>query len=217
MTRDPLALLAPQVKPYGLFVMGHFCEGEETLVLVGADSDFWNSFKRSDEFVDALPDPIDRWSKRILYDIAHKHDGTAVFPSDGPPFEPFIEWATKTGRFWQSPTGMLVHDTAGLMISIRGAVKLPFASSSSQIASNPCDSCASRPCAVACPISALSPDHFYDVPKCKAYLDTLEGNDCMSGGCLVRQGCPVSQSFNRPKKQSAFHMNAFMGIKPPLK
>lgn len=211
MSIAPLALLTSQVAPHGLFIMGHVCEDDSTLVLVGADTRFWDCFKESVEYTDTLPDPIDRWSKNILNRIAAEHGGTAVFPSDGPPFEPFITWATKSGRFWQSPMGMLIHDTAGLMVSIRGAIRLPIISPPQQQRANPCDSCAQRPCEAACPINALSPDHFYDVPKCKTYLDTSQGSDCMSGGCLVRQICPVSQSFNRPTEQSAFHMKAFIG------
>jgi epoxyqueuosine reductase len=217
MSTHTIDQLSARVRPHGLFVMGFFCENDETLVLIGADKGFWEHFKQSPEFSDTLVHPIDRWSKQLLTKIATEQNGSAVFPSDGPPFAPFIAWATQSGRFWQSPTGMLVHDTAGLMISIRGAIKLPFATRTQPTRPNPCDSCVERPCAVACPISALSAEHFYDVPKCKTYLGTPQGSDCMSDGCHVRQICPISQSFNRPKEQSAFHMNAFMGIKNSAK
>lgn len=213
MTTDHIERLTAQVVPYGLFVMGHVCEGSDTIFLIGADKDFWGHFTQSPEFSDAQPDPIDRWSKRLLNTIAQEHDGSAIFPSDGPPFAPFIAWATKSGRFWQSPTGMLIHDKAGLMISIRGAIRVPVVSRPQPLAERPCGTCPEKPCATACPVLALSTQHFYDVPTCKIHLDTSQGTDCMLGGCLVRQACPVSQSFNRPAEQSAFHMNAFMGIK----
>ena len=212
MNTATVELLDEQVATFGLFVMGHVSEGEETIILVGADQEFWDCLKQSPEFTDTLPDPIDRWSKRLLNKLAADYNGSAVFPSDGPPFAPFISWATQSGRFWQSPTGMLIHDTAGLMVSIRGAIKIPLVLAPQITQPSPCNSCVGRPCATACPISALSTEHFYDVPKCKTYLNTPQGEDCMTGGCLVRQICPVSQSFDRPLKQSAFHMNAFMGI-----
>jgi len=210
MNVDITAQLSPKVDPNGLFVMGHIAKADHTLALIGANSGFWDHFKGDAEYSDGQPDPIDRWSKRIINQIASDLQGTAVFPSDGPPYAPFIAWATQSGRFWQSPTGMLVHDTAGLMISIRGAIKVPLISKQQQELSNPCESCVERPCATACPVSALSVDHFYDVPTCKTHLATEAGLDCMAGGCLVRQICPISQSFNRPKAQSAFHMKAFM-------
>ena len=210
MNVDITALLSPKVEPHGLFVMGHVVEADHTLALIGADSGFWGHFKCDAEYSDGQPNPIDRWSKRIINQIAADHKGAAVFPSDGPPYEPFIAWATQSGRFWQSPTGMLVHDTAGLMISIRGAIKVPLTSKRQREAASPCESCLELPCASVCPVSALSADHFYDVPICKTHLGTKAGLDCMTGGCLVRQICPISQSFNRPAEQSAFHMEAFM-------
>jgi hypothetical protein len=199
-----------QATPLGLFVMGAFNDDHGSVVLLGAAPAFWPEFKASPEHSDGLPNPIDRWSKRHINAIAVHFDGTAVFPSDGPPYAPFIAWALKTGRFWQSPTGMMVHDTAGLMISIRGAIKLPVLVQS-QTSGNPCDSCADQPCATACPVNALSLTAMYDVPTCKAYLDTPAGNRCMSGGCHVRTACPISRSFNRDPAQSAFHMRAFRG------
>ncbi|SPH22479.1 hypothetical protein ASD8599_03223 [Ascidiaceihabitans donghaensis] len=193
---------------YGMFVMGHLSDGEDTLVLVGADTGFWDVFTQSAEFKDGMKNPIDRYSKRVIGGMA---DGAVThFPSDGPPYDPFITWALKSGRFWQSPTGMMVHDTAGLMISIRGAIRLPRTFAASQaLEASPCDSCETRPCVTACPVGALNAVSFYDVPKCKAYLDTPAGGDCMSKGCLARRLCPISIQFDRPDAQSAFHMRAF--------
>lgn len=208
-----LTQLKEQVAQHGLFVMGHLGADGDTLILIGADHGFWRTFTQSSEYTDGQANPIDRWSKRIIDQVAADHGGTATYPSDGPPYAPFISWAMNTGRFWQSPTGMLVHNTAGLMISIRGAIRSPNLSVNAKLAQNPCDTCIDQPCANACPVSALSTEHFYDVPKCKSYLGTPQGADCMSAGCLVRQACPVSQSFGRLHEQSAFHMNAFMGLK----
>ncbi|WP_299612580.1 ferredoxin [uncultured Tateyamaria sp.] len=193
------------VAPYGLSVMGH----TDTRVLVGPDADWWDSFTRSTEYRDGQPDPIDRWSKRVLGDVAQALGAVAVFPSDGPPYAPFIAWALATGRFWQSPTGMMIHDTAGLMISIRGAIEFSDPIESVPAGTNPCDRCDDRPCVTACPVGALSADAPYDVPACKAYLDMPAGVQCMTWGCHVRRVCPVSQRFDRSDAQTAFHMKAF--------
>ncbi|MEP1587458.1 ferredoxin [Tateyamaria sp.] len=201
--------ISDMLRPHGLFIMGQ----DGARILIGTDARWWNVFTSSPEFSDQVKDPVDRWSKRILGDLAARLGAQAVFPSDGPPYAPFIAWALATGRFWQSPTGMMVHDTAGLMISIRGALELPapLASTGIPTAKNPCDSCATRPCVSACPVDALSADMAYDVPACKAYLDAPGGADCMTQGCRVRCACPISQSFARSDAQSAFHMKAFRG------
>ena len=177
------------------------------IILVGADRGFWAVFTASPEASDGHPDPIDRWSKRVLRPLAKD----CVFPSDGPPYAPFIAWARSSGRFWQSPTGMLVHDTAGLMISIRGALILDVTVPLAPTKESPCVTCIDRPCVTACPIAALSDAAPYDVPACKAYINSSEGAACISQGCATRLACPISQSFDRPTNQTAFHMRAFRG------
>ncbi len=192
---------------HGLFVMGTLEHDDLNLALIGANATFWNHFQTSAEFLDGAKDPIDRYSKRHV--IAMAQGGRTFFPSDGPPYHPFIAWALKSGRFWQSPTGMMVHDTAGLMISIRGAVELQGKLPDTSPQASPCDTCADRPCITACPVEALNAHSLYDVLKCKEYLNTASGAECMERGCAVRRICPVSQSFDRPEAQSAFHMKAF--------
>jgi len=195
------------VTPHGLMIMGH----DQARVLIGTDAGWWEVFTASPEYHDQARDPVDRWSKRILGALAVRIGAAAAFPSDGPPYAPFIAWALATGRFWQSPTGMMIHDTAGLMISIRGALTLADPLPVPPAAQSPCAACPDRPCVSACPVGALSATARYDVPACKAYLDAADGRDCMNGGCQVRRACPVTQRFARPKAQSAFHMKAFVG------
>ncbi|MEL6466815.1 MAG: ferredoxin [Pseudomonadota bacterium] len=200
-----LDAVARAVKPHGLMVMG----AEKNLVLIGTDAGWWDVFTQSSEYLNKVKDPVDTWSKRITCGIAAKLGAKAHFPSDGPPYAPFIAWALDTGRFWQSPTGMMIHEKAGLMISLRCALEFIEEFESVPAGTNPCEACATKPCVTACPVDALSDAHFYDVPACKAYLDTPRGDTCMTGGCLARRACPVSQSFARPDAQSAFHMKAF--------
>ena len=204
MTLDDMS---KAVRPHGLMVMGH----TDTHVLIGTDADWWDVFTTSPEYSDQAANPIDRWSKRIIGDMAAQAGARACYPSDGPPYAPFIAWALATGRFWQSPTGMMIHDTAGLMISIRGAIELNVPLPSATPAHSPCDGCADRPCVNACPVGALSAVAPYDVPVCKTYLASPPGSQCMAQGCQVRRACPVSQRFDRPDAQTAFHMKAFLG------
>ena len=206
-----LATLKIDAAKHGLFMMGQMHDAGDTVVLLGADRGMWPKFQASAEYSDAMANPLDRWSKRVFAGIADTHGATCVFPSDGPPYAPFIAWAQATGRFWQSPTGMLIHDRAGLMISIRGALRFPkLLPLEPALGSSPCDTCIDKPCTQACPVNALNGDTFYDVPACKAHLGVPEGQECMAGGCLARRVCPVSHNFNRDPEQSAFHMAAFV-------
>lgn len=180
-----------------------------TVVLLGTGANFWPIFASSDEHLDGMPHPIDRWSKRIVGTLADQFDATTAYPSDGPPYPPFISWALKTNRFFLSPVGMMVHDTVGLMISIRGALLFDteIAIPTTDLASL-CTVC-EAPCTTACPVDALGGDAGYDVKACHSYLDTPEGQSCMTQGCHARRACPLSAGANRTDAQSALHMKAF--------
>ncbi|NRA98438.1 MAG: ferredoxin [Rhodobacteraceae bacterium] len=185
-------------------------EDGRTLALLGPkEPGFWDYITGQPEFIDGAPDPVDQWSLRVIGTIAEELEAEAVFPFGGPPYHPFIRWAQESGRCWLSPVGLLVHDTAGLMVSFRGAVILDEPFVPSPQAATPCDTCTDRPCETACPVSALAPEQSYDVPKCVAYIDSPEGATCRSEGCLVRRACPVSQSYGRVEAQSAHHMRYF--------
>lgn len=154
-------------------------------------------------------DPVDRYSTRVIHDLADRFDAQADFPFGGPPYAPFITWALDSGRAWSSPVGMLVHDVAGLMISYRGALSWPDLPCPRPPARpSPCDDCP-RPCLSACPVDAFSTDRPYDVAGCHAHLASPAGATCMTQGCLTRLACPISQSFGRDPAQSQHHMHAF--------
>ncbi|MGB3316183.1 MAG: ferredoxin [Albidovulum sp.] len=218
MTTPDLARIERLAATHRLAVFGGFhpaagddCpDGTGTLLLIGpSEPGFWAHVTTMPEWQDGAPDPLDRWSKRVLDDIAATFSGQAIFPSDGPPYPPFIRWAQRTGRVWASPVQILVHDRAGLMVSFRGALALPgrIDLPAPPLAS-PCDTCPDRPCETACPASALTPAG-YDVPACHAFLDTSAGQDCLSSGCHTRRACPLSQAYGRLPEQSAYHMRLF--------
>ncbi|MCU9848400.1 ferredoxin [Defluviimonas sp. WL0024] len=212
-----LAAIAERAAAERLAVFGAFhpadgdeLEGAETLILFGpAEPGFWGHLTSQPEWRDGAPDPIDRWSARVLGNFAQRLGGRAIFPSEGPPYPPFFRWALRTGRAWPSPVQLLVHDTAGLMVSYRGAIALPQRLALPDApAASPCADCTAQPCRTACPAAALTPQH-YDLPVCHAFLDTREGQDCLSRGCGVRRACPVSRAYGRLAEQSAYHMRRF--------
>lgn len=183
-------------------------EGVATLVLLGPlEPGFWPAFTASPEYRDDTPHPLDRWSLRVITGMAERLGATPFFPFGGPPYQPFIAWAKASGRAHSSPVGLLVHDTAGLMISYRGALGFAERIEAPAPPPNPCETCQTRPCLTACPVDAFASGS-YDVAACKADLER-PGNDCMTRGCAVRRACPVSRDYGRLEAQSSFHMRAF--------
>ena len=204
------AEVAAAVSPHALAIIGALHEDGETIMLLGPGRDFWEAVQTAPEMQDGAPDPFDRWSTRVITGLAQRVNASPVFPFGGPPYAPFLGWALASRRAWSSPIGMLVHDEAGLMVSFRGALRLPGEMDlPPPPAAAPCATCAGRPCTTACPVGALSDQHFYKVETCHAYLDTRDGQDCMTAGCIARRACPVSQAFDRPAAQSALHMRYF--------
>jgi hypothetical protein len=215
MTSHPdIATIARAAQAHHLAALGalHLAPdevpGHQSLVLLGPGGPgFWPHVSAAPEFADAAPDPLDRWSHRVITALAHDLGARAIFPWGGPPWPPFTGWARRSGRAWPSPVGLLVHDSHGLMLSFRGALALPHRLALPAAAARPCDTCADQPCRSACPVGALSPDG-YDVPACKSDLDR-PGNTCMARGCAVRRACPASAGADRTEAQSAFHMGYF--------
>ncbi|WP_341368384.1 ferredoxin [Yoonia sp. BS5-3] len=191
---------------YGLQSLGECPDGDTKIVLIGPlEPAFWQIFTDSDEYNDGAGDPMDRWSQRVLAQIGATLGAEPLFPFTGPPFAPFFTWALKSGRFWTSPIGFLVHDQAGLFASFRGALRMP-GKAQLQAPVNPCDSCP-RPCTTACPVGAFAGG--YNVAACKTHVQSQDGQDCRTGGCLARRACPIGQGDRLPA-QSAFHMEAFL-------
>ncbi len=183
----------------------------KTLLMLGPDEpDFWSAFTKSVEWQNEVPDPMDQWSLRVIGAWASDLDAEALFPFGGPPYLPFFSWATRTGRIHASPIMLLVHDTAGLFVSFRGALALREHIDLPAPPENPCAKCTDQACRTTCPVDALD-GTAYNVPACKSYLDTPEGQDCMTQGCAARRACPVSQRHPRLTRQSAYHMTTFKG------
>lgn len=184
-------------------------DSTRTLLLVGpAEPGFWPHVTAAPEFRDGDADPLDRWSARVLTGIAAEIGARALFPFGGPPHHPFPAWALRSGRAWQSPIGLLVHDRAGLMLSFRGALALPWKLVLPPVLRrSPCTGC-SAPCRTACPVDAFGSGG-YDLRACHGHLDRAAGRDCLTEGCRARRACPVSQRYGRLAEQSAFHMKAF--------
>ena len=199
----------------GLEVVGSFKPKEniselgniETILLIGPNEpNFWNIFVKSEEYNDKKPDPLDRWSRRLLEEIGIKEKVIAYFPFDEKNIWPFYSWALECAEINASPVKLLVHNEKGLFLSFRGAIGLEFEIKNKTKSEGVCQNC-QKPCLTACPVSALT-DKGYNVESCKKYMHSKKGNECRDG-CLVRKSCPFGSSFRLPE-QSAFHMRNFL-------
>lgn len=211
-----LSEITARLAPHCLEILGGFRvdadeeglpKGTRTLLMLGPrEPGFWPHLTSQPEW-DGTPDPVDRWSRRVIGQLACDLGAKALFPFGGPPYHPFYRWALRTGRVWDSPVRLLVHETQGLMVSFRGALALKGALDLPRPPARPCDSCEGKPCLSACPSGALGAAG-YDVPACHAYLASGD-RDCMKAGCLVRRACPAGHGYARMPEQSAYHMGQF--------
>lgn len=210
-----LARIAALAAEHRLEVLGGFpCEEEEglpkgtrSLLLLGpAEPGYWGHVTASTEWQDGAPDPIDRWSRRVIGGMACVLGAKALFPFGGAPYHPFYQWALRTGRVWDSPVRLLVHDQHGLMVSFRGALALKERVEVPR-AERPCEACPA-PCLTACPVGALDASG-YDLPACHSFLDQPAGAQCLNSGCAVRRACPLPLVRARLTEHSAYHMGIF--------
>ena len=137
-----------------------------TLLLLGwTGGHQWPLFTTSIEYTDGRPDPLDRWSRRIIDAAARNLGALALYPFGGPPHLPFLHWAARAEPVTPSPLGLLIHPDWGLWHAWRGALALPERLDLPPIVErpSPCARCHERHCLVpesfdaaraACPVGA---------------------------------------------------------------
>lgn len=190
-----------------------------------AGSECWDAFTASPMYVDGQANPMDRWCKSIGNELAHRLGGAAWFPSDGPPYRPFSQWAARAEALRASPVKLLIHPQYGLWHAYRFALALPglahddaagvapsdaagASPDAAPAATDLCARCDGQPCLRACPVHAFD-ENGYDVPRCAAHLHGPHGTACMTTGCLARHACPAGTQFRYAPAHAAFHMAAF--------
>lgn len=181
-----------------------------TIALLGwTGGDQWPVFAASTEARDGLPDPLNRWSKRLVDRIAAELDAAAFYPFGGPPWLDFQSWALKAETVHRSPLGLLIHPKWGLWHSYRGALgfRQRFELSPRADASHPCEQCVGRPCLSACPVSAFAVGGLYDYAACRQHLEGA-GEDCRVRACAARRACPIAPDKRYSEPQATFHMRA---------
>ncbi len=183
-----------------------------TLVLLGTvGPSLWQAFSAAPEFSDRAPDPLNRWSERVIGGLARSLGAAALFPFGGAPYLPFVDWAKRAEPVAESPLGMLIHPDHGLWHAYRGALAFAetIALPPDQARPRPCDDCADKPCLRACLVGAFGAAG-YDVEACTDHISRPAGRDCLDLACRARRACPVGQRYRYDPDQARFHMVAFL-------
>ena len=209
-----LRKVAAALAPFGLILRGGFhpepgeagLEGAGAVLMVGnAGPAMWHAFA---PFEDGAPDPLNRWTVRVIEQIGRLFGARALYPF-GEPYWPFQQWARRAEGLYASPLGLLIHPQFGLWHAYRAALLFeePIPLPARVEVQNPCELCANKPCLTACPAGAFS-QAGYDVPTCASHLQRANA-ECVDAGCRARDACPVGAEWRYPPAQVRFHMRAF--------
>jgi hypothetical protein len=200
--------------PHGLVVLASYPANNIHRILIGnAGSQFWPRFKQSAEFLDGNSNPLDRWSRKIGLAVAGQTGAKVVFPFEGPPYPPFLDWAKESGQVFSSPVSISIHWQLGLWHAYRFALELEELTDGSaeiNLRVSPCDSCKTKPCLSACPVSAFRQETYW-VNECMDFLQAKPQSACRTNGCDARRACPVRSDLQYQSEHAQFHMNAFVG------
>lgn len=214
---QPFAFLEDHLASLGLCLRGGFALipedqlGTGSLVLVGSVGPaLWPVATAG--FRGEL-DPLDDWTRRVMDPLAEQSGARVLYPFSGPPFHPFQGWLQRALGLHRSPTGLLIDPVFGLWHAVRAALILPLAwpFPPAERKLSPCESCETKPCLTACPtqaITAVGPEP----DRCAAELVGSDRGQCLQGGCLARNACPVGQLHRYSPDQQAFHQQAFLRL-----
>ena len=95
---DTLRTIQKMLDKKSLDIVGYFnpdvsdnvCSKVRTILLIGPKEPyFWDLFKKSREYKNKKENPLDRWSKKTIKEIAIKFDARSYFLFEEP-FQPFI-------------------------------------------------------------------------------------------------------------------------------
>ncbi|GAA0785991.1 hypothetical protein E1180_03080 [Roseibium denhamense] len=227
MNEPAAARLITDLTAAGFSVMGTFSPSEgdglpplpdgrkaTSVWLIGSTGpSLWPVFIQSSEYTDGNPDPMDRYTKRVIGTLSKAHGLDSLYPFEGPPYFPFQQWAIRCGGFSQSPLGVLAHEDFGPWAGFRAALlsAAPQDEANQRKKTGPCPTCTAKPCLTICPVGAISLSGGYDVLACRDYLAAHPAADCWTG-CLARKACPHGPDHAPEAANAQFHMQSFLSI-----
>ena len=196
------------------------------LVIASGGRALWEAFSRSPEWtglpdaghadtghpegLDALDDPLDAYTRRVLDEIVEGLVGEGdesvallAFERHGDEFADFVALGREVGLGAPSRLGLLVHPVYGPWLSIRAVLlstrRWPLAEPLAGF--DPCPSCPA-PCADACPVRAPTPAGF-DLQACVA--NRRVHSPCALD-CAARRACVLGPEHAYLPEALAHHM-----------
>lgn len=153
------------------------CEGfagGKALLIGNAGAGMWRIFSQSNEYADGSRDPMNRWTKGVLDEMAQSLRCRVFYPFDEP-YWPFQKLARKAAGIQPSPLGILIHPEYGLWHAFRGLFvfdggheyvnQINALIANAEKLNHPCDVCEDKPCLSACPVGAFIGERL-DVETC---------------------------------------------------
>jgi epoxyqueuosine reductase QueG len=194
--------------------------GARAAVIVGSGGPaFFDRFAaESPEAADGMPNPLDRYTKRIADAVAAEAlapravSHALYFPFDGAePLIPFQRLGRAAGLGGPGPLGLQIHPVFGPWWAYRALVIVDRELPASAPIGDGCAGC-DAPCVAACPAHAVARAGFA-VAACHARR--LAAEPCRLS-CAARIACVRGPAHRYADAELAFHMAASMPKRLPL-
>jgi ferredoxin len=190
--------------------------GAAGALIVGAGGRaFFDGFAREPEASDGAPNPLDRYTRRIV----ERAVGEALaplrvryvvhFPFGAQPVIPFQRLGRAAGLGGPGPLGLQIHPTYGAWWAYRGLLLLDRELPALPPPGDGCAGC-DAPCVAACPAGAVQRTGFL-VSACQGRR--LVAEPCRLS-CIARIACVRGPEHGYSDAQLAFHMAASMPRRP---
>jgi hypothetical protein len=186
-------------------------DARTALVVGSGGRALWSALRAAPEF-DAVSDPVDTYTARVLDALAGDlsgagHPSRVLYPLErrGGAWADFVALAREAGLGASSRLGLLIHPTYGPWLSIRAvlltAAECPVGAPLHGF--EPCVGCAA-PCAEACPGGAISPEGI----SARVCYQTQRTEPACALRCNARRACVVGVEHAYAAEAEAHHMGS---------
>jgi hypothetical protein len=200
--------------------------GARSIVIVGnGGGGLWAAFKRylaNNPGWSEREHPLDEFTRAIVEaSIAAplRSAGarcTVVYPfiQDGRTLN-FVQLARVAGLTGPSIIGVSLHPEFGPWIAFRAALLVDelIDAPGPAVSFDPCPTCTARTCITACPVSAVSIEKGWDIPKCLTHRVEVE-QDCLPR-CHARVACVIGPQHVYQNDELGYHqMRSLRAMRP---